>query len=186
MSDNRMTKKVMSTLLEIVKLIALSDGNISKEEKQLIGNLPEYIVVNSVEDDLAHQVEGSTLCLNELVGVLTSHEDRCVAARVAYGVAPVSWQPRDRDKINSDERRVYQELLRELNLSRDELEAIESSATQRLNQNRSPIRLILDMIFGGEKLPNILIEKHYYAEGQQHPDYPMHGSYERLTVRSEG
>jgi hypothetical protein len=97
-------------------------------------------------------------------------------------VAAVSRQPRDCLKINSDERRVYQELLKELNLSKDELEGIESSAKQQLNQNRSTIRLVLDVIFGDEKLPDLLIEKLYYAEGRQHPDHPLHGSYVGLTA----
>ena len=69
MANNRMTKKTMSTLLEIAKLIALSDGNISKEEAQLIRDLPHQISVNAdtVEDSLVYQAEGSTLSLKELV-----------------------------------------------------------------------------------------------------------------------
>ena len=182
MADNKMTKKTMDTLLEIAKLIALSDGNISKEEAQLICDLPQQLSVDTVEDDLVHPAEGSTLSLKELVGALITHEDRCLAVRVSYLVAAVSRQPRDCLKINSDERRVYQELLKELNLSKDELEGIESSAKQQLNQNRSPIRLVLDVIFGDEKLPDLLIEKLYYAEGRQHPGHPLHGSYVGLTA----
>ena len=182
MVDNRTTKKAMSTLLKIAKIIALSDGNISKEEEQLIRDLPEQISVNTVDDDLVHHVEVSTLSLKELVEALTSHEDRCLAARVAYLVAAVSRQPRDRLKINSDEQRVVQELLQELNLSKDELEGIESSAMQELNQNRSPIRIFMDLIYGGEKLPDLLIEKLYYAEGRQNPGHPLHKSYEGLTA----
>ena len=183
MANNRMTKKTMSTLLEIAKLIALSDGNISKEEEQLIRDLPHQISVNTdtVEDSLVHQAEGSTLRLKELVEALTSHEERCLAARVAYLVAAVSRQPRDRLKINVDEQRVIQELLQELSLSKDELEEIESSAMQELNQNRSPIRLVMDLIFGDEKLPDLLVEKLYYAEGRHHPGHPLHKSYEGLT-----
>ena len=182
MADNKMTKKTMDTLLEIAKLIALSDGNISKEEAQLIRDLPQQLSVDTVEDDLVHPAEGSTLSLKELVGALITHEDRCLAVRVSYLVAAVSRQPRDCLKINSDERRVYQELLKELNLSKDELEGIESSAKQQLNQNRSTIRLVLDVIFGDEKLPDLLIEKLYYAEGRQHPGHPLHGSYVGLTA----
>lgn len=36
---------------------------------------------------------------------------------------------------------------------------------QELNQNRSLLRLLLDLIFGDEKVPELLIEKLYYAEG---------------------
>ena len=184
-TENSKTNKTMSVLLEIAKIIALSDGNISKEEEQLIRDLPDQIAVNSGEDDHVRSVEGSSLSLKQLVGELPSHEDRCLAARVAYLVAAVSRQPRDRHKINSDEQRVYQELVDELNLSKDDLERIELSATQELNQNRSPLRLVMDLIFGDEKLPDLLIEKLYYAEGRQHPDHPLHGSYVGLTARSE-
>ena len=93
MADNKMTKKTIDTLLEIAKLIALSDGNISKEEAQLIRDLPQQLSVDTVEADLVHPAEGSTLILKELVGALTTHEDRCLAARVAYLVAAVSRQP---------------------------------------------------------------------------------------------
>ena len=185
-TENSKTNKTMSVLLEIAKIIALSDGNISKEEEQLIRDLPDQIAVNSGEEDLVRSVEGSSLSLKQLVGELPSHEDRCLAARVAYLVAAVSRQPRDRQKINSDEQRVYQELVDELNLSKDDLERTELSATQELNQNRSPLRLVMDLIFGDEKLPDLLIEKLYYAEGRQHPDHPLHGSYVGLTARSEG
>ena len=176
----------MSALLEIAKLIALSDGNISKEEERLIRDLPDQIASNVAENDLVPLAEDSTLSLKELVKVFTSYDDRCLAARVACLVASVSRQPRDRQKINPEERLVYQELIQELNLSKDDLEDIESSVTQELNQNRSPLRLVMDLIFGDEKLPDLLIEKLYYAEGRQHPDHPLHGSYVGLTARGEG
>ena len=76
---------------------------------------------------------------------------------------------------------MIQELLQELNLSKDELEEIESSAMQELNQNRSPIRLVMDLIFGDEKLPDLLVEKLYYAEGRHNSSHPLHQSYEGLT-----
>ena len=105
---------------------------------------------------------------------------------MAYLVAAVSRQPRDRQKINADERRVYQDLIQELNLSKEDLDRIEVSAMQELKQNRSPLRLLLDLIFGDEKVPDLLIEKLYYAESRQHPSHPLHGSYVGLTTRVEG
>ena len=30
------------------------------------------------------------------------------------------------------------------------------------------------------KAPNLLIEKLYYADGRQHPDHPLHGSFSGL------
>ena len=186
MTDSRMTNKTMSALVEIAKLIALSDGNISKEEEQLIRDLPNQIAGHVAEDDLVPLAESSTLSLKELAKGFENYDDRCLAARVAYLVAAVSRQPRDHQKINPEERLVYQELIQELNLSKEDLEDIESSATQELKQNRSPIRLVMDLIFGDEKLPDLLIERLYYAEGRQHPDHPLHGSYEGLTARGAG
>ncbi len=183
---NAITNTTMNTLLEIAHVMALSDGNISKEEEQLIRDLPDQIGCEAGENDHIQRLESSTQSLKELVALLTSNQDRCLAARVAYLVAAVSRQPRDRQKINADERRVYQELIQELNLSKEDLDQIEASAMQELNQNRSPLRLLLDLIFGGEKVPDLLIEKLYYAEGRQHPSHPLHGSYVGLTTRSEG
>ena len=51
---------------------------------------------------------------------------------------------------------------------------------QELNQNRSPIRLVMDLIFGDKKLPDLLVEK-LYAEGRHYPGHPLHQSYEGLT-----
>ena len=181
-----MTNKTMNTLLEITRVMALSDGSISKEEEQLIRDLPDQIACEAGENDHIQRLESSTQSLKELVALLKSNQDRCLAARVAYLVAAVSRQPRDRQKINVDERRVYQELIQELNLSKEDLDRIEASAMQELNQNRSPLRLLLDLIFGDEKVPDFLIEKLYYAEGRQHPSHPLHGSYIGLTIRSEG
>jgi hypothetical protein len=191
MNDSRIMKKTimkktMNTLLEIAHVMALSDGNISKEEERLIRDLPDQIAYEAGENIHIQCLESSTRSLKELVALLTSHQDRCLAARVAYLVAAVSRQPRDRQKINADERRVYQDLIQELNLSKEDLDRIEVSAMQELKQNRSPLRLLLDLIFGDEKVPDLLIEKLYYAEGRQHPSHPLHGSYVGLTTRVEG
>jgi tellurite resistance protein len=165
MMTNTITNKTMNTLLEIAHVMALSDGSISKEEESLIRDLPDHIAYEASENDHIQRLESSARSLKELVALLTSNQDRCLAARVAYLVAAVSRQSRDRQKINADERRVYQELIQELNLSKEDLGRIEASAMQELNQNRSLLRLLLDLIFGDEKVPELLIEKLYYAEG---------------------
>ena len=96
---------------------------------QILGN------TDTVEVGLVRQVEGLTPSFKELVEALTSHEERCHAARVAYLLATVSRQSRDRLKINVDEQCVIQKLLQELNLFKDQLEEIKSSVMQELNQN---------------------------------------------------
>ncbi|MDA9867826.1 hypothetical protein N9C85_00140 [Synechococcus sp. AH-224-I15] len=37
----------------------------------------------------------------------------------------------------------------------------------------------------GMKDPNLLMEKLYYAEGRQHPDHPLHGSFSGLCCGVE-
>jgi hypothetical protein len=77
----------------------------------LIRDLPDHIAYEASENDHIQRLESSARSLKELVALLTSNQDRCLAARVAYLVAAVSRQSRDRQKINADERRVYQELI---------------------------------------------------------------------------
>jgi hypothetical protein len=37
----------------------------------------------------------------------------------------------------------------------------------------------------GMKPPNLLMEKLYYAEGRQHPDHPLHGSFSGLCCGTD-
>ena len=37
----------------------------------------------------------------------------------------------------------------------------------------------------GTKAPNLLMEKLYYAEGCQHPDHPLHGSFSGLCCGTD-
>ncbi len=37
----------------------------------------------------------------------------------------------------------------------------------------------------GMKAPNLLMEKLYYAEGRQHPDHPLHGSFSGLCCGTD-
>ena len=36
-----------------------------------------------------------------------------------------------------------------------------------------------------EAKPNLLMEKLYYAEGRQHPDHPLHGSFSGLCCGTD-
>ena len=93
----------MNTLLEIAHIMALSDGNVSKEEERLIRDLLDQIAYEAGENDHNQRLESSTRSLKELVALLTSDQDRCLAVRVAFLVVALSRQPRDRHKINADE-----------------------------------------------------------------------------------
>ncbi|AKN59940.1 hypothetical protein WB44_01030 [Synechococcus sp. WH 8020] len=54
------------------------------------------------------------------------------------------------------------------------LRGIEFSATQALNETRSPSRLVIALIFGDETWLNLLIEI-FHDDGRQHLDHLLHG-----------
>ena len=141
-------------LLEIAHYMAVSDGNISREEERLIRELPSRLGLGIVDNPDAGVTPSPTRSVHDLVAALPTHGDRCLAARIACLVAGVSRNPDDSEDINSDERRAYRELLADLNLSEDELNEIEWSAQQELKQGRPLIRMIMDSIFGTGSWPD--------------------------------
>ena len=179
-TDYGITSDTMKIVLEIAKSIALSDGNMSAEEERLICDLPNHVSILDGKVSCAQASADSMLSLKELVASLPGQNERCFAARAAYLVAAVARQPRDRQYINPEERCLYEELIEELRLPADQLAEIEESAKKELQQNRTPIRILMDSIFGEEGLPDLIVEKLYYAEGRHHPDHPQHGSYAGL------
>ena len=101
-----------STLLLIAQVIALSDGSISQEEEKMILELPDRLGLTAVPR--INQVNLPPL--SSLGKQLTTHGDRCLAARIAGLVAGVSRNPEDQQDINADERTAYRELINTLNL----------------------------------------------------------------------
>ena len=54
------------------------------------------------------------------------------------------------------------------------MRGVEFSATQALNETRSPSRLVIALIFGDETWSNLLIEI-FHDDGRQHLDHLLHG-----------
>ena len=112
-----------ATLLLIAQVIALSDGSISKEEEKMILDLPDRLGLTAVP----RITQTNLPQLSSLGKQLSTHGDRCLAARIAGLVAGVSRNPEDQQDINVDERTAYRELIETLNLDNNELEEIEFS-----------------------------------------------------------
>jgi len=139
-----------STLLLIAQVIALSDGSISQEEEKMILELPDRLGLTAVPR--INQVNLPPL--SSLGKQLTTHGDRCLAARIAGLVAGVSRNPEDQQDINADERTAYRELINTLNLEDNELEEIEFSVRQQLSEGKSLLQTIGDALFGKDQWPD--------------------------------
>ena len=139
-----------STLLLIAQVIALSDGSISEEEEKMILALPDRLGLKAVPRITQENLPG----LADLGKQLSSHGDRCLAARIAGLVAGVSRNPEDQRDINADERTAYRELIATLKLEESELEEIEFSVRQQLSESQSLLKTIGDALFGKDAWPN--------------------------------
>ncbi len=139
-----------STLLLIAQVIALSDGSISEEEEKMILALPDRLGLKAVPRITQENLPE----LADLGKQLSSHGDRCLAARIAGLVAGVSRNPEDQRDINADERTAYRELIATLKLEESELEEIEFSVRQQLSESQSLLKTIGDALFGKDAWPN--------------------------------
>ena len=146
-----------ATLLLIAQKIALSDGSISIEEKQMLNSLTQRFDISNSIDEANSEIDAEALAdasLKTLAQRLEDHGERCLAARLACLVAGVSRNPGDSQDINSDERSAYRDLLDVLQLSAEELNEIEWSARQELSQGKPLLKLIGDAIFGEGAWPD--------------------------------
>jgi len=134
-----------ATLLMIAQVMALSDGSISEEEKDLILDLPNRLGLSSGE--LLNQTDLPSL--TELGQRLESSGDKALAVRIAVLVAGIARNSSDNDDINSQERAAYRELLSVLNLPEHEVAEIEWSAKEELLKGRSLIEIIIGYINQG-------------------------------------
>jgi len=139
-----------ATLLLIAQVIALSDGSISKEEEKMILDLPDRLGLTAVP----RITQTNLPQLSSLGKQLSTHGDRCLAARIAGLVAGVSRNPEDQQDINVDERTAYRELIETLNLDNNELEEIEFSVRQQLSESKSLLQTIGDALFGKDQWPD--------------------------------
>ena len=139
-----------STLLLIAQVIALSDGSISEEEEKMILGLPDQLGLKAAP----RMTQENLPKLSNLGKQLSSHGDRCLAARIAGLVAGVSRNTEDQRDINADERTAYRDLIATLKLEESELEEIEFSVRQQLSESQSLLKTIGDALFGKDAWPN--------------------------------
>lgn len=139
-----------AALLQIAQVIARSDGSVSEQEEQLLLDLPKRLGLQNAEMQSGLNLPS----LASLASTLTTHGDRCLAARIACLVAGVSRNPGDQQDINPKERSAYRELVAALDLKDEELSEIEWAAMAELKQGKSLLQLIGDALFGEGSWPD--------------------------------
>ena len=128
-----MDLKTSGILLRILNLVAFSDGSISKDEESLLEVLEDrYRLQNKLlnwENDLEDPND-----IHQLAPLITSQEDRLLAAKLAYMVVSVSKNPGDTHDINAAEKSIYRELVEALGLSIDQLNLTEKIAKEEIDE----------------------------------------------------
>ena len=118
-------------LLRILNLMALADGSVSPEEENLLETLLDryrlHNKLSSWESDL--EDSNDIACL---AAAISTHEDRCLAVKLAYMVAAVSKNSEDESAINSAERVAYRQLIESLGLPDSTVEVLEKEADTEL------------------------------------------------------
>ena len=142
-----------AALLQIAQVIARSDGSVSEQEEQLLLDLPKRLGLQNAETQSGLNLP-SLASLASLASTLTTHGDRCLAARIACLVAGVSRNPGDQQDINPQERSAYRELVAALDLKDEKLSEIEWAAIEELKQRFSLLQLIGDALFGEGSWPD--------------------------------
>ncbi len=145
------------TLLQLIQEVAYCDGSMSREEEQLIEAAVENYGLREDHETLMNRlVENySTTCipssvargstqrverdvLLRRVGRFASQEEKDLAIKLAYLTASVSKNTTDADKINNDERKIYQQLLEVIQYPEERIQIIEEAARKELEEWSRP------------------------------------------------
>ncbi len=138
-------------LLRIVLALAWADGNLAKEEADvMLTSFSQVFATNPEHQDAVKQELQSYLVqdipLQELVPKLTTETEKEFVLRLGYEVISSSARTPDEDLINQDEQVIYQQLVDLLNLPSGTVERIEQSAQTALGQNRAKGSNVVDLL----------------------------------------
>ena len=138
-------------LLRIVLALAWADGNLAKEEADvMVTRFSQVFVTNPDHQDAIKQELRSYLVqdipLQELVPNLTTEAEKEFVLRLGYEVISSSARTPDEDLINQDEQATYQQLVNLLNLPASTVQRIEQSAQTALGQNQAKGSNVVDLL----------------------------------------
>lgn len=138
-------------LLRIVLALAWADGNLAKEEADvMVTRFSQVFATNPDHQDAIKQELRSYLVqdipLQELVPNLTTEAEKEFVLRLGYEVISSSARTPDEDLINQDEQAIYQQLVELLNLPVSTVQRIEQTAQTALGQNQAKGSNVVDLL----------------------------------------
>ncbi|ESA36919.1 tellurite resistance protein [Leptolyngbya sp. Heron Island J] len=138
-------------LLRIVLALAWADGNLAKEEADvMVTRLSQVFATNpEYQTAIKQELQGylvQDIPLDELVPKLTTEAEKEFVLRLGYEVISASARTPDEDLINQDEQATYQQLVALLNLPAGTVQRIEQAAQTALGQNQAKGSNVVDLL----------------------------------------
>lgn len=138
-------------LLRIVLALAWADGNLAKEEADvMLANFSQVFATTPEGQEAVKQELQAYLVqdipLEELVPKLTTEAEKEFVLRLGYEVISSSARTPDEDLINQDEQAIYQKLVDLLALPSTTVQRIEQSAQSALGQTQAEGNNVVDLL----------------------------------------
>ncbi|MEM8612352.1 MAG: TerB family tellurite resistance protein [Cyanobacteria bacterium P01_H01_bin.105] len=138
-------------LLRIVLALAWADGNLAKEEADVMLTNFSQVFATTLQgqESVKQELQGylvQDLPLEELVPQLSTQAEKEFVLRLGYEVISSSALTPDEDLINQDEQAIYQKLVALLELPDDTVQRIEQSAQSALGKNKAQGSKVIDLL----------------------------------------
>ncbi|MDV3347957.1 TerB family tellurite resistance protein [Leptolyngbyaceae cyanobacterium CCMR0082] len=138
-------------LLRIVLALAWADGNLAKEEADVMLTNFSQVFANTPEaqEAVKQELQGylvQDIPLEEVVPNITTQAEKEFVLRLGYEVISASARTPDEDLINQDEQATYEKLVDLLGLPSGTVQRIEQSAQIALGQNQAQGSNVVDLL----------------------------------------
>ncbi|NER03129.1 MAG: TerB family tellurite resistance protein [Okeania sp. SIO3C4] len=133
-------------LLRIVAYMAWSDGQLAKEEVDLMLNrFSSLFATGNRQQQLQEELRDyfmQNIPLGESIPKLESQQERELVLKLGYEVIACSARTPEEPNINEDEEAAYENLKQLLNLPGDVVERIENEAKTELNNQEGIVEMM--------------------------------------------
>lgn len=133
-------------LLRIVAYMAWSDGQLAKEEVDLMLNrFSSLFATGDQQQQLQEELRDyfmQNIPLGESIPKLESQQERELVLRLGYEVIACSARTPEEPNINEDEEAAYENLKQLLNLPGDVVERIETEVKSELNNQEGIVEMM--------------------------------------------
>ena len=134
-------------LMRIVASMAWCDGNLAKEEAELMLNRFSslFAAAPDRQQNLRQELQDyliQNIPLEELTPKLTTQLEKELVLRLGYEVISASARTPDEDLINPEEAEAYQRLVELLNLPTDVLQRVEAEAKSELEGDVNIVEML--------------------------------------------